>query len=84
MQVFHSLMPKGVEHNIWMPVMQQYGAVFHSLMPKGVEHIINDGTANARWSVFHSLMPKGVEHSSDLSAMIFCTISVSFVDAERR
>ncbi len=63
--MFHSLMPKGVEHmSHWFSIRNPY-QVFHSLMPKGVEHPIERIVIDANWGpVFHSLMPKGVEHAT--------------------
>ena len=36
--VIHSLMPKGVEHNMYGACWPKNDTVIHSLMPKGVEH----------------------------------------------
>ncbi len=60
--VFHSLMPKGVEHDDIYQLRAAFTGVFHSLMPKGVEHIILPRIEWPSGTVFHSLMPKGVEH----------------------
>ncbi len=82
--VFHSLMPKGVEHATIEVVFLNGVEVFHSLMPKGVEHKLEVGKKYTDGRVLHSLMPKGVEHVRKSRCDQRGGRSASFVDAERR
>ena len=41
-RVIHSLMPKGVEHNLLFLLSMKQNQVIHSLMPKGVEHLCKE------------------------------------------
>ncbi len=58
------MMPKGVEHSIFLPTALKYSIVERTMMPKGVEHKIYTGTRTYTGCVERTMMPKGVEHGN--------------------